>query len=247
MMEITREQRLNRMALLLDEQQMEKLHNAHVMLLGLGGVGSYAAEAIARGGVGKMTIVDNDDVAVSNLNRQLPALASTIGRMKTEVVAQRLRDLAPDMELTAINAFYLPETPVAIPEDCTVVIDAIDTTSAKLHLAQVCQERGIPLISCMGMGNRLDPTQIRIGDIYETTGCPLCRVMRHELRKRNISSLRCVYSTEPAITPRHTPDSENKGSRPAPGSVSFVPSVAGLYLAYEAIRLIVDIVKEMSK
>ena len=240
-MEITREQRLNRTALLLNEEQMEKLKNAHVMLLGLGGVGSYAAEALARGGVGKMTLVDNDDVAVSNLNRQLPALSSTVGRLKTDVVAQRLRDLAPDMELTAINAFYLPETPVEIPEDCTVVVDAIDTTSAKLHLAQVCQERGIAIVSCMGMGNRLDPTQIRIGDLYETSGCPLCRVMRHELRKRGISSLRCVYSVEPAIQPRHGPDAETKGTRPAPGSVSFVPSVAGLYLAYEAIRMIADL------
>ena len=237
-MEISREIRLNRTALLLNEEQMERLKNAHVMLLGLGGVGSYAAEALARGGVGKMTIVDNDEVAVSNLNRQLPALSSTVGMLKTDVVAQRLRDLAPDMELTAVNAFYLPETPVAIPADCTLVVDAIDTTSAKLHLAQVCQERGIPLISCMGMGNRLDPTQIRIGDIYETSGCPLCRVMRHELRKRGISALRCVYSEEPALTPRHGPDAEQKGSRPAPGSVSFVPSVAGLYLAYEAIRQI---------
>jgi len=240
-MEITREQRLNRTALLLNEEQMEKLKNAHVMLLGLGGVGSYAAEALARGGVGKMTLVDNDDVAVSNLNRQLPALSSTVGRLKTDVVAQRLRDLAPDMELTAINAFYLPETPVEIPEDCTVVVDAIDTTSAKLHLAQVCQERGIAIVSCMGMGNRMDPTQIRIGDLYETSGCPLCRVMRHELRKRGISSLRCVYSVEPAIQPRHGPDAETKGTRPAPGSVSFVPSVAGLYLAYEAIRMIADL------
>lgn len=240
-MEITREARLNRMALLLDERQMEKLKQAHVMLLGLGGVGSYAAEALARGGVGKLTIVDNDDVAVSNLNRQLPALASTVGRAKTDVVAERLRDLAPDLQLEAINAFYLPETPVPVPEDCTVVVDAIDTTSAKLHLAQVCQERGISLISCMGMGNRLDPTQIRIGDIYETTGCPLCRVMRHELRKRGIGALRCVYSTEPAIQPHHGPDAENKGSRPAPGSVSFVPSVAGLYLGYEAIRQIIEL------
>ena len=240
-MEITREQRLNRTALLLNEEQMEKLKNAHVMLLGLGGVGSYAAEALARGGVGKMTLVDNDDVAVSNLNRQLPALSSTVGRLKTEVVVQRLRDLAPDMELTAINAFYLPETPVEIPEDCMVVVDAIDTTSAKLHLAQVCQERGIAIVSCMGMGNRLDPTQIRIGDLYETSGCPLCRVMRHELRKRGVSSLRCVYSVEPAIQPRHGPDAETKGTRPAPGSVSFVPSVAGLYLAYEAIRMIADL------
>ena len=237
-MDITREARLNRMALLMDERQMDHLKNAHVMLLGLGGVGSYAAEALARGGVGEMTIVDNDEVAVSNLNRQLPALASTVGRLKTDVVGERLHDLAPDLKLHVVNTFYLPETPVPVPENCTVVVDAIDTTSAKLHLAQVCQERNIPLISCMGMGNRLDPTQIRIGDLFETNGCPLCRVMRRELRKRGISSLRCVYSAEPAVQPHHGPDAETKGSRPAPGSVSFVPSVAGLYLAYEAIRII---------
>lgn len=240
--EITREQRLNRMALLLNERQMERLQNAHVMLLGLGGVGSYAAEALARGGVGKMTIVDNDDVAVSNLNRQLPALSSTVGMAKTDVVAQRLHDLAPDMALTAINAFYLPESPVGVPENCSLVIDAIDTTSAKLHLAEICMKRGIPLISCMGMGNRLDPTQIRIGDIYETTGCPLCRVMRHELRKRGIPALRCVYSVEPASRPQYDEMAETKGQgRPAPGSVSFVPSVAGLYLAYEAVRILAEL------
>ena len=236
-MEITREARLNRMALLLSDEQMERLKNAHVMLLGLGGVGSYAAEALARGGIGKMTIVDNDDVAVSNLNRQLPALSGTVGRMKTDVVAERLRDLAPDLELTAVNAFYLPETPVEIPADCDLVVDAIDTTSAKLHLAEICLQRGIPLISCMGMGNRLDPTQIRIGDISQTSGCPLCRVMRRELRKRGIPALRCVYSVEPALTPRIGTETKGAG-RPAPGSVSFVPSVAGLYLAYDAIRQI---------
>ena len=241
-MQITREERLKRTALLLNDQQMEKLKKAHVMLLGLGGVGSYAAEALARAGVGKMTIVDNDDVAVSNLNRQLPALSSTIRRQKVEVVAERLRDLAPDLELHAVNAFYLPDTPVPVPEDCSVVVDAIDTTSAKLHLAQICMERGISMVSCMGMGNRLDPTQIVIGDIFETTSCPLCRVMRHELRKRGIPALRCVYSKEPAIAPRQDPAAETKGSgRQAPGSVSFVPSVAGLYLAYETIRQIVGL------
>ena len=238
-MEITREARLNRTALLLSEEQMEKLKNAHVMLLGLGGVGSYAAEALARAGVGEMTIVDNDDVAVSNLNRQLPALSSTVGQSKAEVVAARLRDIAPDLILHEVNAFYLPETPVPVPENCAMVVDAIDTTSAKLHLAEVCMARGIPLVSCMGMGNRLDPTKIVIGDIYETSGCPLCRVMRSQLRKRGVPALRCVYSTEPAIAPRFSEGAETKGSgRPAPGSVSFVPSVAGLYLAYEAIRQI---------
>ena len=239
-MEITREERLKRMALLMTDEQMDKLKEAHVMLMGLGGVGSYAAEALARAGVGKMTIVDNDDVAVSNLNRQLPALTSTVGRAKTDVMAERMMQIAPDLQLHAVNAFYLPETPVPIPEDCSVVVDAIDTTSAKLHLAQTCMERGIPMVSCMGMGNRLDPTKIVIGDIYETSGCPLCRVMRSQLRKRGVPALRCVYSTEPAIAPRVDENAETKGTagRTAPGSVSFVPSVAGLYLAYETIRQI---------
>lgn len=225
---MNRQMRLERTALLLSPAQMERLERAHVMLLGLGGVGGHAAEALARGGVGKLTLVDHDVVAPSNLNRQLAALESTVGRPKAQVLSARLRDAAPDMEVTAVEAFYLPHNPVPIPQDVSVVVDAIDTVSAKLHLAQTCRERGIPLVSCMGMGNRLDPTLIRVGDIFETSGCPLCRVMRQGLRKRNIPSLRCVYSLEPAIS---------TGER-LPGSVSFVPPVAGLFLAAEAIRLI---------
>lgn len=190
---MTREQRLARTALLMSPAQMERLAHAHVMLLGLGGVGGHAAEALARGGVGRMTIVDHDTVSPSNLNRQLVALESTIGLPKTQVMYRRLKDAAPDLDLTAIDAFYLPDSPVPIPEDATVVVDAIDTASAKLHLARVCRERGVPLISCMGMGNRLDPAQIRVGDIFETSGCPLCRVMRQGLRKLGVPSLRCVY------------------------------------------------------
>ena len=236
-MEIAQE-RLKRTALLLNAEQMERLRGAHVLLFGLGGVGSYAAEALARLGVGHLTIVDNDTVAPSNLNRQLPALESTVGLLKTDVVAARLRDAAPGMEITTINAFYLPEKPVEIPEDCTVVLDAIDTVSAKLHLAETCYRRGIPLVSCMGMGNRLDPTQIRIGDLYETKDC---RVMRQQLRKRGVPALRCVYSLEKAKIPAPSPEDEAETKatgRVAPSSVSFVPSVAGLYLAYEAARII---------
>ena len=225
---MNRQMRLERTALLLSPAQMERLEHAHVMLFGLGGVGGHAAEALARGGVGKLTLVDHDVVSPSNLNRQLAALESTVGRPKAQVLSARLRDAAPDAEIVAVEAFYLPESPVPIPQDVSVVVDAIDTVSAKLHLAQTCYERGIPLISCMGMGNRLDPTLIRVGDIFETSGCPLCRVMRQGLRKRNIPSLRCVYSLEPAI---------GTGGR-LPGSVSFVPPAAGLFLAAEAVRLI---------
>lgn len=238
---IPRNERLNRTSLLLSPEQMERVEKAHVMLLGLGGVGSFAAEALCRAGVGKMTIVDNDTVAPSNLNRQLPALGSTVGMLKTDVVGERLRDIAPDMELTCVNAFYLPEKPVPIPEDCSVVVDAIDTVSAKIDLAVRCRERSIPIISCMGMGNRLKPTEIRIGDLFETTGCPLCRVMRRELRKRGVLQLRCVYSLEPALTPRMVEEAETKATgRTAPGSVSYVPGVAGLYLAYGAVEMLLN-------
>ena len=235
------DERFLRNEMLWGKDGQARLTAAHVIVFGLGGVGSYAAEALARLGVGHLTIVDNDTVAPSNLNRQLPALESTVGQLKTDVVAARLRDAAPGMKITAINAFYLPENPVEIPEDCTVVLDAIDTVTAKLHLAETCYRRGIPLVSCMGMGNRLDPTLIRIGDLYETRDCPLCRVMRQQLRKRGVPALRCVYSLEKAKIPTPSPEDEAETKatgRVAPGSVSFVPSVAGLYLAYEAARII---------
>ena len=228
----------SRSELLFGKEGMRRLQQAHVAVVGIGGVGCALTEALARGGVGKMTIVDHDTVAPSNLNRQLVALESTIGLPKTQVMYHRLKDAAPDLDLTAIDAFYLPDSPVPIPEDATVVVDAIDTVSAKLHLARVCRERGVPLISCMGMGNRLDPAQIRVGDIFETSGCPLCRVMRQGLRKLGVPSLRCVYSLEPARHPQGGEGAEQKGGHPAPGSVSFVPSVAGIYLAAETIRLI---------
>lgn len=240
-MRVTREERLKRSALLMGDERMARLGNAHVMLFGLGGVGSYAAEALVRAGIGHLTIVDNDRVAASNLNRQLPALVSTVGKLKTEVVKERLIDIAPDCEITAINAFYLPDAPVEIPADCDFVADAIDTVSAKLHIAEVCNGRALPIIACMGMGNRLDPTQIRIGDLFETNNCPLCRVMRRELRKRGIEALPSVYSTEAAIKPIENQGSETKATgRTAPGSVSYLPSVAGLYMAHYIVKRLTE-------
>ena len=221
-----------RTGLLLGEEALQRLWSAHVVLFGLGGVGSYTAEALARAGIGHLTIVDNDTVSVSNINRQLPALHSTVGRLKTEVVAQRLKDISPGMRVTPLSAFYLPEQPVALPDDCTAVADAIDTISAKLHLAGTCMERQIPLISCMGVGNRLDPTAIKIGDVFETQNCPLCRVMRRELRKRGVASLRCVYSTEAAVSQPRVEGEKRIGS------LSYVPSVAGLYLAYQVVTAV---------
>ena len=236
-----RQERLARTMLLYSREEMEKLWEAHVMVFGLGGVGSYAAEALCRAGIGRLTLVDADCVEASNLNRQLPALHSTVGKAKVAVVRERLLDIAPDAAIKAVQAFHLPDDPVPIPQDTTCVVDAIDTVAAKLDLAVTCRERSIPMIACMGMGNRMDPTKICIGDIFETSACPLCRVMRRELRKRAVTALRCVYSTEAAHVPcaeQEQPLQQKKTGRPAPGSLPFVPSVAGLYMAYEVIRSI---------
>ena len=223
--------RLERMNRLFTPEEMQKIQKSHVMLFGLGGVGSYAAEAVARCGVGHLTIVDHDAVSITNMNRQLPALESTVGCQKTAVVEARLRDAAPDMQITSVDAFDLPDQPVPIPQDATVVLDAIDTIAAKVELIRRCKERAVPIISCMGMGNRRNPTLIQIGDLFSTSGCPLCRTMRHELRKLGITNLRCVYSTE---------KSSSMEGRTI-GSVAYVPSVAGLYLAYEAIQTILSV------
>ncbi len=231
-----REEREARTALLLSMAQRERLHRAHVMIFGLGGVGSYAAEAVCRAGVGKLTLVDGDRVAVSNLNRQLPALHSTVGRAKAQVVRERLCDIAPDADIAAVEAFHLPQTPVEIPPDVSMVLDAVDTVAAKIDLAVTCQLRGIPIVACMGMGNRFDPTKVRIGDLFDTDHCPLCRVMRQELRKRGVTRLRCVYSAEPAQTPLAEAAERRASGRPSPGSTPFVPAVAGLYMAYELVR-----------
>ncbi len=227
------ENRMARTRLLLTDKQLARLTDAHVMLFGLGGVGSYAAEALARAGIGQLTLVDADAYVESNLNRQLGALVSTLGQSKAEVTRKRLLDINPDVEVTAVRAFHLPGQPVAIPADVDYVADAIDTVSAKLDIAQTCCERGLPLISCMGMGNRFDPTQVRIGDVFETTADPLCRVMRRELRKRGIEHLRCVYSAEPAAAVQ-----SKNGERPEKGSLPYVPAVAGLLMAYEIVDTI---------
>jgi tRNA A37 threonylcarbamoyladenosine dehydratase len=225
---------ISRTTMLLGEEALTHIQLSHVMIFGLGGVGSYAAEALGRMGVGRLSLVDGDSFEESNLNRQLCALTSTLGKAKVEVTRQRLLDINPAAEITAIQAFYLPDSPVPITHDVDMVVDAIDTIAAKIHIAQTCSAMGIPVISCMGMGNRLDPSQIRIGDLFQTHGCALCRVMRKELRKRGIQKLRCVYSLEEACECQ-IEHPEKKGRRSVPGSVSYVPSVAGLFMAADVI------------
>lgn len=221
--------------MIIGERATELLSSKKVAIFGLGGVGSYAAEAIARCGVGKIELIDSDTVSQSNINRQLCALNSTVGRAKVDVVAERIRDINPCAQVVARQTFFLPESADGFDfSQYDYVVDAIDTVSAKIEIALRCAEAGVPLISCMGTGNKLDPQALKIADLAETAGCPLARVMRRELKKRGIEHLRVVYSEEAPIKPRA--DGEQ---RTPPGSIAFVPSVAGLLAASEVIRSLI--------
>ena len=229
-----RMEQFEREALLIGREGVERLRSKRVALFGIGGVGGYVAEALIRSGVGSLDFYDNDQVALSNLNRQLIALHSTVGRDKVDVMTERLKDINPDANITGHKLFYLPEEADKIDfASFDYIADAIDTVAAKLDIAERAYRLGVPLISAMGAGNRLDPTQFRVGDIYETENCPLARVMRRELRKRGIPALRVVYSTEPALTPRPDPDvpTEETRRRVPPGSMAFVPPVMGMIMA----------------
>lgn len=227
-----------REAMLLGDQAIVRLAEASVALFGVGGVGSYAAEALARSGVGNITLIDNDTVSLSNINRQICALHSTIGKYKAEVVADRLRDINPNINVTVRREFILPENADIFNfGSFDYVIDAIDTVAGKLAIIEKCYESGTPVISCMGTGNKLDPTAFCVTDITKTNTCPLARVMRRELKQRGIPHLKVVYSTEVARTP--VKPCEAEGKRSVPASISFVPPVAGLIAASEAVKYIV--------
>ena len=228
-----------RSEMILGENSTEILRNKSVILFGLGGVGSYTAEVLARAGIGRLTIVDNDVVSVTNLNRQLCALHSTVGMPKVDVVKARILDINPDCKVTALQKFCLPENSDEFRlEEYDYIADAIDTVSAKIDLAVKSQELNIPLIACMGTGNKLDPTRFTVSDIFKTSGCPLCRVMRTELRKRGIRKLNVVWSPEEPVKPAQT--DENSGKRQTPASLPFVPPVAGMIMAG---RIILDLTR----
>ena len=231
----------SRTRLLLGADGLEKLHNARVALFGLGGVGGYAAEALARSGIGKMDLIDDDTVNLTNLNRQLLALHSTIGMSKVEVARQRIHDIDPTIEVRTYETFYLPET--ADRFDFTrydYVLDAIDTVTGKLALIAQAKAAGVPIISCKGTGNKLDPTGFRVADISKTSGCALARIMRKECAKRGIKGVKVVYSEELPLDPQSDealePQREGSSRRALPGSTAFVPGVAGLIMAGEVIR-----------
>ncbi len=231
-----------RTEMLLGRDAMEKLANARVAVFGIGGVGGYVCEALARAGVGAIDLFDNDCVSLSNINRQIIALHSTVTRAKVEVMKERILDINPDCRVQAHRVFYLPECAHLYPLSVyTYVADAIDTVTAKVELTIRAKEAGVPLISSMGTGNKLDPTRFAVKDIFKTSGCPLARVMRRELRARGIDRLKVVFSDEPAapIHGEQDPAAEMGSKRP-PASLSFVPSVAGLIMAGEIVRDIIS-------
>lgn len=228
----------DRTRLLLGSAAMEKLKQSRVAVFGLGGVGGHAAEGLCRSGVGALDLFDNDEVSLTNLNRQLIATQETIGMPKTEAMRQRLLSINPEMQVEARQLFYLPENADQVDlSRYDYVIDAIDTVSAKLELAVRCNRMGVRLISAMGAGNKLDPTKLVVTDISKTSVCRLARVMRQELRKRGIDHLKVCYSTEPALAPLAEEAAENApGKRQTPGSTAFVPSVMGLIIAGQVVR-----------
>lgn len=230
----------SRSELLLGSEAMDKLKNSRVAVFGVGGVGGFAVEALARCGVGTLDLIDNDTVSITNINRQIIALHSTIGKLKTEVAAERVHDIDPDIKVNVHSCFFMPDT--ADNFDFTqydYVVDAIDTVTGKIEIIMRAKAAGVPVISAMGAGNKLDPSAFRVTDIYKTKGCPLARVMRRELKKRGVEKLKVVYSEEEPITPRNSSEEPQNGRRSVPGSVSFVPSVAGLILAGEVIKDII--------
>ena len=237
-----------RSRLLVGDEPIDRLRAAKVAVFGIGGVGGFCVEALARAGVGTLHLYDDDTISESNLNRQLVALHSTLGQPKAEVMARRVADINPACDVKAIRMFYLPQNADTVDlSRYDYVVDCIDTVAAKLDLVQRCHSRNVPIISAMGSGNKLDPTAFVVTDISKTQGCPLARVMRKELRKRGIDHLKVVYSKEEPLTPLTPPEEEipdtasetrpaSTARRATPGSISFVPTAAGLVLASAVIR-----------
>ena len=226
------ESQFSRTELLLGEKSVENLAKKRIAVFGAGGVGGFVCEGLVRAGVGSLDIIDKDTVALSNINRQLIALHSTVGMNKVDVLEKRLKDINPNLVLRKYKCFFLPETSDSFDfREYDYVVDAIDTVTGKIELVLKAKEAGVPVISAMGAGNKLDPTAFQVADIYKTSVCPLARVMRRELKKRGIEKLKVVYSKEEPVKPVFA-----EGEEAVPGSVSFVPSVMGLIIAGEIVK-----------
>lgn len=228
-----------RTRMILGDESIDKLKGASVIIFGVGGVGSFAAEAVARAGVGKITLVDNDKVSVTNINRQIVALNSTVGKMKTEVMAERIKDINPECDVKCVNEFILYDNiNDVINEKFDYCVDAVDTVTAKIAIIMKCNELDIPVISSMGTGNKLNPEMLEVTDVYKTSVCPIAKVMRKELKARGVKRLKVCYSKEKPVTPLESNEATN--NRRTPGSISFVPSVAGLIIGGEVVKGIVN-------
>lgn len=246
--ELIMEEMFTRTQLLLGEASLERLRNSRVAIFGIGGVGGYVCEALVRSGVGAFDLIDNDQVCLSNLNRQIIATQDTVGKYKVDVMKERMLSINPQVKVRTWQKFFLPENADEFPfEEYDYVVDAIDTITAKLEIIVRAKTLGIPVISAMGAGNKLDPTRFQVTDIYKTSMDPLAKVMRRELKKRNIKSLKVVYSDEQPLTPgaadgintqreQNTPAPEQGRRRSTPGSTAFVPAVCGLILAGEVVK-----------
>lgn len=241
--EIINMEQFSRTELLIGKHGMEKLKNSRVAIFGIGGVGGYVVEALVRSGVGAVDLIDSDTVAESNLNRQIIATRSTIGKYKVDAMKERIMDINPDCKVETYRCFYLPETKDEFDfSKYNYVVDAVDTVTAKLQLVMESEEKGVPVISSMGAGNKMNPVMFEVADIYKTSVCPLAKVMRRELKKRGIKKLKVVYSKEEALKPDMSGISEEElgNKRSIPGSNAFVPSVAGLIIASEVIKDLVN-------
>lgn len=229
----------SRTELLLGKEAMEKLAASRVAVFGIGGVGGYAVEALVRSGIGAIDLIDDDKVCLTNINRQIYATRRTVGQYKVDVAAERIAEINPDTKVRTFKTFYLPETAGQFDfSQYHYIVDAIDTVTGKLALAENAYAAGTPIISSMGAGNKLDPTAFEVADIYDTSVCPLARIMRKELKRRGIPSLKVVYSKEEPLTPADSEEAERGGvrRRQVPGSNAFVPSVVGLIIAGEVIK-----------
>lgn len=230
-----------RTEMLLGSEAVHKLKQCRIAVFGIGGVGGYTVEALARSGVGTLDLIDNDTVSLTNINRQIIALHSTVGMNKTEAAKKRLLDINPNIKINTYNTFFTPENSGEFNfSQYDYIVDAIDTISGKIELAVQADKANVPIISSMGAGNKLDPTRFEVSDIYKTSVCPLARVMRRELKKRNIRKLKVVYSKEEALSPKCESDEDSGMKRQTPASIAYVPSVVGLIIAGEVINDIIS-------
>lgn len=244
-------EQFKRTELLLGIENVEKLAKARVAIFGVGGVGGYVCEALVRSGVGAFDLIDSDTVSVTNINRQIIATNSTVGKFKVDVMRDRMLDINPDVDVRVYKCFFLPENADEFPfQEYDYIVDAVDTVTAKIELIVKATEMGIPVISSMGAGNKLDASAFKVADIYKTNVCPLAKVMRRELKKRNIKKLKVVYSEEQPLKPIEelkdgakeiASETQHVKARSTPGSVAFVPSVAGLILAGEVVKDLTDV------